>query len=93
MFDLFGAGVWLHYFRIRGKEIFKYIHRFEYAFEGENTKILIISPAPKEMFLGENNMRRRIDTGDTVGTYRLFGAKGFLRSLELDVIEAKGRFE
>ena len=93
MFDLFGAGVWLHYFRIRGKEIFKYVHRFEYAFESENTKILIVSPAPKEMFVGENMRRRRADTGETLGEYKLLNEKGFLRSLELDVMEAKGRFE
>ncbi len=93
MFDLFGAGVWLHYFRIRGKEIFKYVHRFEYAFESENAKILIISPAPKEMFVGENMRRRRADTGEKLGEYTLFNEKGFLRSLELDVMEAKGRFE
>lgn len=93
MFDLFGAGVWLHYFKIRGKEIFKYVHRFEYAFESENAKILIMSPAPKEMFVGENNARRRVDTGDTLGNYKLFSEKEFLRSLELDVMEAKGRFE
>lgn len=93
MFDLFGAGVWIHYFRIRGKEIFKYVHRFEYSFESSNTKILIISPAPKEIFLGENHVRRRIDTGDSIGKYKLFNEKGFLRSLELDVMEAKGRFE
>ena len=93
MLDLFGAGVWIHYFRIRGKEIFKYVHRFEYSFESSNTKILIISPAPKEIFLGENYVRRRIDTGDSIGKYKLFNEKGFLRSLELDVMEAKGRFE
>lgn len=93
MFDVFGAGVWLHYFRIRGKELFKYVHRFEYAFDGKNTKILILSPAPKEIYLGENNSRRRIDTGETIGSYKLFNEKGFLRSLELDVIEAKGRLE
>jgi len=93
MLDIFGAGVWIHYFRIRGKEIFKYVHRFEYAFESENAKILIISPEPKEIFLGENNRRRRIDTGDSIGKYKLFNEKGFLRSLELDVMEAKGRFE
>lgn len=93
MFDLFGAGVWLHYFRIRGKEIFKYVHRFEYAFESKHSKILIISPSPREIFLGENNHRRRIDTGETIGKYKLFNEQGFLRSLELDVIESRGKFE
>ena len=93
MFDLFGAGVWLHYFKTRGIELFKYVHRFEYAFESKNRKVLIISPAPHEIFLGENMHRRRIDTGDNIGDYKLFNEKGFLRSLELDVIDAKGRFE
>ncbi len=93
MFDIFGAGVWIHYFRIRGKEIFKYVDRFEYDFESENEKILIISPAPKEIFLGENHIRRRIDTGDSIGNYKIFNEKGFLRSLELDVMKIKGRFE
>ena len=93
MFDLFGAGVWIHYFRIRGKEIFKYVHRFEYAFESNNAKILIISPEPKEMYLGENYRRRNVSTGDTIGKYKIFNENGFLRSLELDVMEAKGKFE
>jgi hypothetical protein len=93
MFDLFGAGVWIHYFRIRGKELFKYVHRFEYAFESENHKILIISPTPREMFLGENMHRRRVDTGDSIGEYKLFNENGFLRSLELGVLDAKGKFE
>ena len=93
MFDLFGAGVWIHYFRIRGKEIFKYVHRFEYAFESDNAKILIISPEPKEMYLGENYRRRNVSTGDTIGKYKIFNENGFLRSLELDVMDAKGKFE
>ena len=93
IFDLFGAGIWIHSFKIRGKELFKYVHRFEYGFKSENTKILIISPAPKELFLGENYVRRRIDTGDSIGNYKIFNEKGFIRSLELGVMEAKGRFE
>lgn len=93
MFDLFGAGVWIHYFRIRGKELFKYVRRFEYAFESENKKLLLIVPAPRETFVGENGRRRPLDTGDSLGEYKVFYKNGFLRSLELDVIDAKGKFE
>ena len=46
-----------------------------------------------EMYLGENYRRRNVSTGDTIGKYKIFNENGFLRSLELDVMDAKGKFE
>lgn len=77
----------LHSFRFRRIEYFRYTTQFEFGFEAEGTKVLIVNPVSKELFAGHTEYFRPIDTGETLGAYKLFTATGFLGALSRDVLD------
>ncbi len=77
----------LHSFRFRRIEYFRYTTQFEFGFEAEGVKVLIVNPVSREIFAGHTNYFRLIDTGETVGNYKIFTATGFLGALARDVVD------
>lgn len=84
--------VFVHTLKFRKMELLRYTHRTDYAFESENRKVLIVCPTPLKIFVGEGGRTRRVDTGEEFWGYKPFHATGFFRSLELDCIEVKSRY-
>ncbi len=77
----------LHSFRFRRVEYFRYTTQFDFSFEAQGTKVLIVIPVTKEIFAGHTEYFRPIDTGETIGEYKLFTATGFLGALSRDVVD------
>ena len=77
----------LHSFRFRRVEYFRYTTQFDFSFEAQGTKVLIVIPVSKEIFAGHTEYFRLIDTGETVGEYKIFTATGFLGALSRDVVD------
>ncbi len=77
----------LHSFRFRRIEYFRYTTQFDFSFEAEGTKALIVIPVSKEIFAGHTEYFRPIDTGETVGAYKIFTATGFLGALSRNVVD------
>lgn len=92
IFDSEGNAVYVHTLKFRQFELFSYMHSTKYSFESEKRKILIVCPTPLKIFVGEGGRTRPIDTGEEFWGYKLFNATGFLRSLELDCIEVKSKY-
>ena len=76
----------LHSFRFRRVEYFRYTSQFDFSFEGQGHKILIVNPVPKEIYAGDTSFYREIDTGERIGTYTVCTATGFLGALSRDVL-------
>ncbi len=93
VFDNEGNAVFVHTLKFRKVELLRYTHRTDYAFQSEHEKILIVCPAPLAIFVGEDGKTRQIDTGEAFWGYKVFNSTGFLRSLELDCIEVRSRYE
>ena len=74
----------IHLFHI---ELFSKMKDFNYEFESENRKLLIIVPTPKKILsqirgskLGE------ADTGEKLGEYTIYNSSGFLNSLDRNLL-------
>ena len=77
----------LHSFRFRRIEYFRYTTQFDFSFDAEGTRVLIVNPVSKEIFAGHTAYFRPIDTGEAVGAYKIFTATGFLGALSRDVVD------
>lgn len=77
----------LHSFRFRRVEYFSYTTQYDFSFEAPTPKILIVNPVPKEIYAGNTDFSRLIDTGESVGDYKIFTATGFLGALERNVLD------
>lgn len=73
--------------RFRRVEYFRYTSQFDFSFEADGVKVLIVNPVPKEIFAGDTSFNRLIDTGETIGSYKVFTASGFLGALARDVVD------
>lgn len=78
-----------HALRLRRVEMISFSTHYHFDFESPNTKICIVCPVPKEIFAGNEQQNRLIDTGARVGEYRIFSATGFLNALARDCIEGE----
>ena len=77
----------LHSFRFRRVEYFRYTTQFDFSFEADGQKCLIVNPVPKELYAGSTAFYREIDTGESVGAYKVFTATGFLGALSRNVLD------
>lgn len=93
VFDSEGNAVFVYMLKFRKVELLRYTRRTDYSFESENDKILIVCPAPLALFVGEGGKTRQIDIGEAFWGYKVYNSTGFLRSLELDCIEVRSRYE
>lgn len=77
----------LHSLRFRRVEYFRYTTQFDFSFEAQGPKMLIVNPVPKELYAGDTTFYREIDTGESIGAYKVFTATGFLGALSRNVLD------
>ena len=68
------------------KEAFRLQTDFNFDFEGEGKKLLIIDPMPRT-FLEDMGKSILLTTGDKVWSYKIFSAEGFLGNLDRDCLD------
>jgi len=69
-------------------ELFSIYSRYNYAFESDVKKCLIITCIPLYCYFKDSNgYMREIDTGEKIGEYTIFSSKGFLGALERNCID------
>ncbi len=84
-----GRGVFRRSIVLFRREVMQWTTEFRFSFEadGEASKLLILVPTPKRVFLtGPFGKPLPIDTGDFSRDYQIFTATGFLGALERDCI-------
>ncbi|MGN1095486.1 MAG: hypothetical protein ACI4QR_03775, partial [Eubacteriales bacterium] len=70
------------------KELFSIYSRYNYAFESDVKKCLIITCIPLHCYFKDSNGHmREIDTGEKIGEYTIFSSMGFLGALERNCLD------
>ncbi|MBQ7354967.1 MAG: hypothetical protein IJW62_05545 [Clostridia bacterium] len=82
-----GRGSFLHPFRFARITFFTRVTRFDFSFESEDQKILIVNPVPKQIYRSENGKKALLDNGDVVDGYKVYTASGFLGALDRGSID------
>lgn len=60
--------------------------KFDYSFDGDGKKLLIISPTPKHAFICEDGKEKRLFTADKLWDCVVYEAEGFIGSIERDCL-------
>lgn len=82
-----GNGMIQHTIRLFRIEVFHYMTKFDFGYETEGKKILILLPTPKKFFVSANEAPPRpADVGEKVGEYIIYNSTGFLNALERGVL-------
>ncbi len=73
---------------IAKRELFSIYSAYDYAFEGDVKKCIVLTCIPAKCYYKDSLGRlREIDTGEKIGEYTVFSAQGFLRALEMDCLD------
>lgn len=82
-----GGGIKRYHVRFLRVEWTRFSSKFEYDFESEGKKILILVPTPKQFFVSTERFPLALaDTGDKVGEYTIYTSTGFLNGLDRDIL-------
>lgn len=82
-----GACEFLYIARIFNIELFRHTKRYEFDYESECPKLLIIQPRPKRVLGIHLGKAWEMDNGDRIGSYRVYTAGSFLNNLERDCLD------
>ncbi len=86
-----GRGEHIHTISIGKKgariEIFRYVKAFDFDYESEHDKILIIVPVSKFMQTNKAGKIFDVDNGEEIGKYKMFAGTGFINALERECID------
>ncbi len=70
------------------REVFSFYSAYDYAFESDVKKCVVLTCIPAKCYYKDTSGRmREIDTGEKIGEYTIFSAQGFLRGLEMDCLD------
>ncbi len=83
-----GQGFFGHSLRLFKQEVLRYESWFCFGYDSEDTKILIINPIPKHIYIQHQGKLHSLDNGDHVGDFSMYSASAFLNALERDSIDS-----
>lgn len=82
-----GLGSFVHAFVFAYVQWWQYNTRFNFGYESEHKKILIISPSSKFIHKVWERSLKELDNGDYVGDYRVYTGGSFLRAVERNCLD------
>lgn len=86
-----GTGEYIHALSIGRKgariEIFRYVKKFNFGYDSENDKVLIVVPVPRFVQMNKAGKIFEMDNGEVIGDYKLFAGTGFINALERECID------
>lgn len=86
----------IHALTFAGIKLFQHTAKSEYAFYSDNSKILIVNPVSKFIYILKDGKLTELDNGDDVGEYKIFTGNSFINALNrncLDRVAAPNRFD
>ncbi len=82
-----GNGLKQNTVRLFRVELFSFLTKFDFGYESENKKILILLPIPRKFFVSINEAPPRLgDVGENAGKYTVYNSTGFLNALERGIL-------
>lgn len=74
--------------RIGKSELFSIYSKYDYSFESDTKKCLIITCIPANCYFKDSSGHMyKIDTGEKIGEYTVYSADGFLGALDRDCLD------
>lgn len=75
--------------RIGNTELFSIYSKYDYSFESDAKKCLILTCIPASCYFKDSSGRiYKIDTGEKIGEYTVYNATGFLGGLDRDCLDS-----
>ena len=75
--------------RLGKSELFSIYSKYDYSFQSDMKKCLIITCVPAQCYFKDSNGHMRpIDTGEKIGEYTIYSSQGFLGALERDCLDS-----
>lgn len=68
-------------------DIAQYHTEFNYGFEGEGTKVIIVSPTPHTIYCSGHGNHKIVDVNDKIFGYTLMTGSAFINALERDAVK------
>lgn len=82
-----GRGYHRRIMRLFRITLFEFRTTFDFSYESDAKKILILSPTPKKIYVKiQGSSTRPADTGEKVGDYTVYNTTGFLGALDRDCL-------
>ena len=76
-------------FKFFRHEWFRFFFKFDYRFESDNKKVIIVSPMPRALYEKDYHPNAEMDPGGTVNGYRIQNATGFISALRRKTMDIK----
>lgn len=77
----------IHSIRLLKTEVYQYSRTYEFGYEADCKKILVVNPTPKTLMQVISGRRSIIDNGEVVGKYKIYTGTAFLNALERDCLD------
>ena len=84
--DKDGSATFLHGITFAGVNWFQSTKKFEYAYESDSTKILIINPSNKFTYAINDGIVSELDNGDRIGEHLVYTGNSFINAIDRDCI-------
>ena len=77
-----GMGAHEKIIRVKKTELFRIRRWFEYSFESDAKKIIVINPIPKILSVNDKGRVAAIDNGDSVDGYKIYSATALVNAID-----------
>ena len=82
-----GMGAHEKIIRVKKTELFRIRSWFEYSFDADAKKLLIINPIPKKLVINDHGRVALIDNGDSVDGYKIFSATAIVNAISRNTLD------
>ena len=73
--------------KVKKTELFRIRSWFEYSFESDAKKLLIINPIPKILMVNDHGRTALIDNGDKIDGYKIYSASALVNAIDRNTLE------
>ncbi len=82
-----GMGAHETIINVKRTELFRIRSWFEYSFEADAKKLLIINPIPKKLMINDHGRVALIDNGDSIAEYKIYSATALVNAIDRNTLE------
>ena len=82
-----GKGAHEKIITVKKTELFRIRSPFDYSFEADAKKLLIINPIPKKLMVNDRGKVAIIDNGDSIDGYKIYSATALVNAIDRDTLD------
>lgn len=82
-----GIGAHEKIINVKKTELFRIRSWFEYSFDADAKKLLIINPIPKKLMISDHGRVAIIDNGDSIDGYKIYSATALVNAISRNTLD------